>query len=54
MELVDWVARDLVGDPAERRAAARAAADDYLESLQQRRGRLRFATVVRYRRAETT
>lgn len=40
--------------PAERRAAARAAADDYLKSLQQRRGCLRFATAVRYTRAETT
>lgn len=37
--------------PAAERESARAAADDYLNSLRERHGRLRFATAVRYTRA---
>lgn len=40
--------------PAEQRETAKAAVDDYLHSLQERRGCLRLATAVRYTRAEAT
>jgi len=40
--------------PAEHRETARAAVDEYLQSVEKQRGCLRLATAIRYTRAETT
>ncbi|HEV8097689.1 MAG TPA: methyltransferase domain-containing protein [Gaiellaceae bacterium] len=40
--------------PAEQRETAKAAVEDYLQSLRERRGSLRLETTVRYTRAEAT